>query len=219
MSYHRCRGDKNHLQMSNLTNNKKIFKPISFFKNEKPKLELDVDYYNESDIVYGNLSPENNRSNHPFVKDCALNKIYKVDIQTKPSSISSQTKKINRFLNQIEYNNRKIKPIEMKEGILCIKSPMDTYKSRTLRDYLNREIKTGKSYLNVTYRRFLAINQHQEMLDAGIPDVCYLDKEFNPSGPCITIQAESLHKIKNLPDILVFDECSSFFRQMFSGSK
>ena len=222
---------------SELINENNLFKGLLF---ETSSSEDDDDSYADS---YEEDSIDINEQ--PFIKSSLLSKKYVIEpdenvslghdsipesgfskpvkqlipvreIVTEPIRQTAEPED-KTYINKTEYINDKIKPIDIDEGVLMIDSSMDTYKSRSLREFLKIEVGKGKSYANLTYRRFLAMNQHQEFIDAGIPDVCYLDEDFNSDSQCITIQAESLYKIKNVPDILIFDECSSFFRQMYSG--
>lgn len=118
------------------------------------------------------------------------------------------------YMNIDTYSSNKIKPIPNEDGIYFINSTYDTYKSRSLRSSLKE---TKSTYVNLTYRVCLAQNQHQEFLNSEIQDVCYLDAKNIRGEKYITIQAESLWKLEFVPDVLIFDECSSFLRQMFSG--
>lgn len=158
------------------------------------------------------LDNEEQENNPPLLEPNRTEPLWRDSEWTNMNNITEQD-----WLNITRYNSEKIRPISDVPGSYLIKSSMDTYKSRTLRKWLHAKVEEGLSYVNVTFRTLLAINQHQEFLDAGIPDQAYHEKKFNPDSQCITIQAESLHRIRRRPDIVIFDEGSGVHRQMHSG--
>jgi late competence protein required for DNA uptake (superfamily II DNA/RNA helicase) len=97
----------------------------------------------------------------------------------------------------------------------AVESPTDTAKTTILINFaLNPKF---KSILFLTSRRTLARDILKRMRQADIPVVSYLDTNDIGDEPFVIIQAESLHKIRRSYDLVIIDECTSFFTQMDSG--
>lgn len=144
------------------------------------------------------------------------NKLIKCDTEYMPKCLYEsvtqafpEEKKVTTF----KYDEKYCRPLNDDHKIQVIKSPTGTGKSKQMNDFLNRHV--DLSFISLTARITFAIAINASYRKAALNCICYLDK-VDLRDKNVVISAESLHNVKDVFDIVIIDEITSFLSQMNS---
>jgi len=186
------------------------------FNNLNLSIEL-FDEYSKTSKKYNikylqNLSIKDDLNNHKLICAKYTNLIQKMNISKINYDINYDIININdRYLidNKTNYNidqndlTKKINLWMTNEKIksLNIKSPYDTGKTQILKSIINYY--NPKKILFVSYRKTLTYDVRAKF--ASLNFKSYLTEDLNSDR--LIIQIESLHKLRNLDDTFISDDC------------